>query len=87
MTKFLEAKSLKPGEREPKDKIRELEGLIAAAEDRKKFDEFIVAGDNAMNSEEYQSAVDNFKLARDIIFDDKEMKKKLADLIFWVYCK
>ena len=79
MTKFLEAKSLKPGEREPKDKIRELEGLIAEAENKKKFDEFMVAGDNAMSSEEYQSAVDNFKLAREIIFDDKEMKKKLAE--------
>ncbi len=79
MTKFLEAKSLKPGEKEPKDKIRELEGLIAEAENKKKFDAFMVAGDNAISSKEYQSAVDNFKLAREIIFDDKEMKKKLAE--------
>lgn len=79
MTKFLEAKSLKPEEREPKNKIRELEGLIAAAGDRQKFDEFMAAGDNYMISEDYQSAVDNFKSARDIISDDKEMKKKLSE--------
>ncbi len=79
MSKFQEAQSLKPEEREPKDKIRELEELIAAAGDQAKFDEYIAAGDSDMSSEEYQSALDNYKAARDIIPGDKDVKKKIDE--------
>ncbi len=76
---FNEALSLKPKEQEPKDKIRELEKLMSEAGDKAKFDEFVEAGDNAMSKQDYQDAVDNYKSARDILPDDKDVKKKLAE--------
>ncbi|MFK7757442.1 MAG: hypothetical protein AB8B53_10975 [Flavobacteriales bacterium] len=78
-SKYEEASSLKPDQSEPKDKIRELEELIDAAGNQAQFDEFMAAGDADMSTEEYQSAVDNYMSARDIIPSDKGVQKKLTE--------
>lgn len=78
-SKFEEAKGLLPSKQEPKDKLRELASLEEDANAQKRFDDFIAAGDDSMNSENYQDALDNYKEAREIFSTDKSVKKKINE--------
>lgn len=79
--KYMEASKLKPTEAYPKDKIREIEGLVTAnAEKEGKYTAAIAAGDQAIGSENYDAAKSAFNNALAIKPGEKYPQDKLAEI-------
>ncbi len=80
-TKYAEASGLKPTEAYPKDKIREIEGIIAAnAEKEKKYSDAIASGDQALSAEDYDAAKTAYSNALGIKPGEQYPTDKLAEI-------
>lgn len=76
---YKEASQLKPNESLPKDRITEIEKLLAdAAALEEKFNKFVADGDKAMGSESYDDAISNYQSALDLK-EDAGVKSKLEE--------
>jgi len=76
---YKEASDLKPAEKLPKDRIAEIEKLLAdqKAQDEK-FNKFVSDGDKAVGTESYDDAISNYESAL-AIKEDAGVKSKLED--------
>jgi tetratricopeptide (TPR) repeat protein len=76
---FKEAADIKPSEQLPKDKIKEIEDILAKQKaQEEEFNKFVADGDKAMGSEDYDNAITNYESALGIK-DDAGVKAKLED--------
>ncbi len=89
-TLYQEASNIKPKERDPKDKIAEIDAIIKKQiEDEQKYNQFLADGEKAMLNESYDQAITNFEEALKIKPDEslpkeqldkaKELKKKAEE--------
>ncbi|MFT4600729.1 MAG: epidermal growth factor receptor substrate 15, partial [Arenicella sp.] len=76
---YKEASGLKPAEKLPKDRIAEIEKLLADSKAQdEKFNKFVADGDKAVGTESYDDAISNYESALGIK-DDAGVKTKLED--------
>ena len=79
--KYLAASNIKPTETYPKEKITEIEGILAAnAEKEQKYNEAIAAADKALAAEDYDAAKSAYTNALAIKAEEKYPKDKLAEI-------
>ncbi|MGB1103747.1 MAG: hypothetical protein ACPG21_08970 [Crocinitomicaceae bacterium] len=80
-SKYNEALGIKSDEQEPKDKIAEIDRILAdaekAAEQEAKYNEFIQQGDAAKNRKEYTAALDQYRKALDVKPGDAAAQGKI----------
>jgi len=80
---YQKAKAIKPSEKYPKDKIGEINGLLAAAQKKKqklKYDDIIKKADALMASKDYTNAKGGYKAALNIIPTEEYPKGKIAEI-------
>src|SRR5690606_37573805 len=83
-----EASGIKPDEKYPKDKIAEIDTILAdlakkEAEEKAKTEQYnaaIAAADNAMNAKKYEDAKAKYNEAIGIKPDEKYPKDKIAEI-------
>ncbi len=74
---YKEASNLKPNEQKPKDEIAKIQALLAQEKAKKEeFDQLVADGDNAVNSKNYDVAIEKYTKAL-ALFDDNTVKTKL----------
>ncbi len=79
---FTEAKTLKPAEQYPVDKLAEIEGLIASAAAEEldaSYNDKIAAADDLMKEEKYEEAKGKYNEALGIKPDEQYPKDKIAE--------
>ncbi len=78
---FNNALGIKPSEQTPKDKISEIEKLLAdaskAEEQEKAYKDFMTAGNAANDNKEYNTAVEKYKKALEIKPNDADAQGKI----------
>ncbi len=83
LAKYQEASKLKPVEKYPKDKIAEVNALIAAnaskAAKQKEFDDLVIKGDGHVSKTEFPLAITAYQNALKIFADKKDVQQKLAE--------
>ena len=80
---YQKAKAIKPSEKYPKDKIAEIEGLLAVSkkkEQKLKYDNIIKKADALMAREDYSSAKGGYKAALNIVPTAEYPKGKIAEI-------
>ncbi len=78
-TAYEAAAGLKPTESYPKEKIGEIEGILAAnAEKEKKYNDAIAVGDKAYESKDYAAAKEAYTTAKGVKPDEKYPQDQLA---------
>ena len=76
---YEEASKIKPDESLPKDRIKEIQDILAEQQAlNEKFNKFVADGDAAMNTEDFDKAISNYESALGLK-DDEAVKKKLED--------
>lgn len=76
---FEAASALKPTEAYPKDKMAEIDGILAAqAETEKKYQEAIAAGDKAYAAKDFSTAKEAYTTASQVKAEEKYPKDQLA---------
>src|SRR5690606_11385379 len=86
--KYNEAIGIKPDEKYPKDKIAEIDSILAdlakkEAEEKAKTEQYnaaIAAADNALNAKKYEDAKAKYNEAIGIKPDEKYPKDKIAEI-------
>lgn len=73
------ASSLKPSEKEPKDKIIECQNNLAAMADKDAFDALIDEADALFRSEDYALSIDKYKEAQKLISEDKYAREQIKE--------
>ena len=80
-SKYNQALGIKGDEQEPKDKIAEIDRILAdaekAAENETKYKEFISQGDAAKDRKEYTAAIDQYRKALDVKPGDSDAQAKI----------
>lgn len=80
-SKYNEALGIKEDEQEPKDKIAEIDLILAdaekAAENEAKYKEFMSQGDAAKDRKEYTAALDQYRKALDVKPGDADAQAQL----------
>jgi len=86
---YVEASGLKPNESYPKDKITEIDqilaGIAAAAEAKKQkelddsFNALVEEGDVAVNSKDYEAGIEKYNQALKLKPEDSAVKDKIVD--------
>jgi hypothetical protein len=76
---FKEASGLKPSERLPKDKIDEIEDILANLADRDKYDEILAEADGFFETEDYALSIDQYKAASKILPDEKYPRDQILE--------
>lgn len=80
-TAYLKASELKPTESYPQEKIKEIDGLLAAAEAKEKdYQAAIAEGDAALQSEELDKAEAAYNKAIGLKADEQYPKDQLAEI-------
>ncbi|MEQ8909678.1 MAG: hypothetical protein RIC95_10830 [Vicingaceae bacterium] len=80
-TTYQEASSLKPTEAYPKEKIQEIEGIIAEqAKQEENYKAAIAKGDQALAAEDFEAAKTAYNEALSIKADEQYPKDKLAEI-------
>jgi tetratricopeptide (TPR) repeat protein len=78
---YLKASYMKPEEQYPKDKIKEIEIIIAEIEaNRAKYNMAVAAADRMMQSEEYNKAQAKYEEALSILPEEVYPKDKIAEI-------
>ncbi|MCB9224916.1 MAG: hypothetical protein H6582_12100 [Crocinitomicaceae bacterium] len=76
---YKEASGIKPTEQLPKDKIKEIEDILAKQKQQdEQFKKFVADGDNAMGTKDFDKAITNYESALGIK-EDAAVKTKLED--------
>jgi tetratricopeptide (TPR) repeat protein len=79
-SQYQEAQKIKPNEPVPPAKIKEIDALILANQEKeKKYSEFLANGDKAMLNKQYDDAIKNFEEALKIKPNEQTPKDKLAE--------
>ena len=83
-SKYNEALGVKPGEQEPKDKIAEIEKILAdqknAAEREKQYNDLMAEGNAFVSSKDYTAALERFEKALGVKSGDAEAQKKIDEV-------
>ncbi len=77
--KFVEANKMKPKEVHPKERLAELEGLLAGDKNKAEYDRQIADADKKFASKFYQPAIDAYKSASKLLPEEKYPKDKIAE--------
>ena len=76
---YKEALQIKPNERDPKDKIAEIEAILKKRKElEEKYNSLITAGDQAMSGEKYGDAISSFEEALSLKKNESYPKEQLA---------
>ena len=76
---FEAARDLKPEEREPKDKLAEIEKLLEALELREQYDELVAAGDGFFKEGSYEKAIGKYETALDFMPKESYPRDQIAE--------
>lgn len=76
--KFTEAKNMKPQEKLPKEKLYEIDQLMANAEKQAEYDAFITAADKDFSNKDYALSIDKYKKANQVIPSISYPKDQIA---------
>lgn len=77
-TEFETASGLKPAESYPREKIKEVNEVLAELQGRRQtFDNLVLKGDQFFNGREYFKAKENFQQALELFPDEEHPKEKL----------
>ncbi|MDZ4821879.1 MAG: hypothetical protein SH856_00280 [Flavobacteriales bacterium] len=60
---YQDASNMKPGERLPKDKLAEIEKLLAGLANKEKYDEIIADADSKFNNKDYAVSIEKYRVA------------------------
>jgi len=78
---FKNASSIKPGESYPKDKLKEIESLLAEQQAKEeKYQEKIQAADAAMTEKNYEAAKKNYQAAAEIKPKESYPSEKISEI-------
>ncbi len=76
--KFTEAKNMKPQEKLPKEKLYEIDQLMANAEKQAEYDAFIAAADKDFGNKDYALSIEKYKQANQVIPSISYPKDQIA---------
>jgi len=76
---FGAASALKPDERLPKEKIKEIEDLMNSEEKRAQYDELVASGDKEFKAETYETAIGEYENALDLFPNEEYPRTQIND--------
>ena len=76
---FEAARDLKPEEREPKDKLAEIEKLLEALEMQEQYDSLVAEADGLFKSSDYQKAISKYETALDFMPKESYPRDQIAE--------
>lgn len=76
---FEAARDLKPEEREPKDKLAEIEKLLEALEMQEQYDSLVAEADGLFKSSDYEKAIGKYETALDFMPKESYPRDQIAE--------
>lgn len=76
---FEAARDLKPEEREPKDKLAEIEKLLEALEMQEQYDSLVAEADGLFKSSDYEKAISKYETALDFMPKESYPRDQIAE--------
>jgi hypothetical protein len=76
---FEAARDLKPEEREPKDKLAEIEKLLEALEMQEQYDSLVAEADALFKSSDYEKAISKYETALDFMPKESYPRDQIAE--------